>query len=176
MADPIEVRGGHHCWRSEWKSNRLRLSPWMLDCLSLEFDENLHAIHEECECLCRRCYQLTWLRKPQHCKCGAWKKGRYLGLDDRVRARRRMCRCNPRKRVKWGAWFCHGCMEVCKMTVSAPCVCKRDAADAVLDNLEERMAAGYTTSESKDDVDSESTSYRPSTKYYSSKEEVDSSL
>ena len=170
MAESVEANGSSH-WRSEWKCNRLRLSPWMLDCLTLEFEDNLHGMHDECHCLCGRCYQLTWLRKPQHCKCRGWQKKRYLGLDDRIRTRRRMCRCNPAKKVKWMAWFCNRCTEVCEMIVSAPCVRRRQADDAVLDDLEERVAAGYTTSGSSVEK-SDSTSYRGTSPDYSSGEDT----
>lgn len=48
-------------WRAEHAMNRCALSPWLLDCMELEFEENACGMHEACACVCGRCYQLTWL-------------------------------------------------------------------------------------------------------------------
>ena len=160
-------------WRSEWVTNRSRLSPWLQDCLTLEFEDNLHGMHDMCHCPCGRCYQLTWLRKPQHCNCTDNGRRRYLGLDDKIRARRRRCRCNPSKKVEWRAWFCHRCTEVCEMTATGPCIRKREITSPVLDNLEDRILRGYATSGSSD-THSDSTSYVEHTVYTSSEEDEDS--
>ena len=59
------------------------------------------------------------------------------------------------------------------MTATGPCVRKREAPDSILDNLEERIGRGYTTSGSSDTA-CDDTSYRESFVASSNDEDVDS--
>ncbi|KAG0575104.1 hypothetical protein KC19_VG318800 [Ceratodon purpureus] len=152
-------------WRDDCRNHRSRLSPWLEECIMLEFHENAHGVHEICECRCGRCYQLSWPRQPQNCKCEDWKRGRYLTLKDRIRTRRMRCRCNLAKHVSWGAWFCHRCTEVCEMSATMALVRKREAPESVLTDLEYRMNQRYTTNDTEsgtEDIDTESETTYPS--------------
>jgi hypothetical protein len=88
------------------------LSPWMTTCLDMEMETNLTGYHGLCQCKCRRCYQLNWLKLPHKCKCrhGSSLK-RWLSLEEKIKCKRRGCHCELEEDMSWTAWYCTGCIE-----------------------------------------------------------------
>ena len=107
-------------------------------------------VSRDCSCLCGKCYQLTWLRKPQNCNCIAVSNARYLDVSDKIRTRRRNCRCNPDKRVRWSDWFCNGCLLFPDGDHNGSEDWRRQCNKDILEDLQARIEAELTSSDNSD--------------------------